>query len=491
MSEKTFETRVQYLKSMVLRYVAEAAFEDAVAETVLDIPKWIIPGTKPTMRCCVYKERAILAERVKLAMGGDKTNPNVIEVISIACDECAKGGYQVTDNCRGCIAHRCEAACPTKSISFCDSQRARIDNKKCIQCGKCAQVCPYGAIVNYRRPCENACKTGAIGMDEDGAATINYENCTSCGACVYQCPFGAIMDKSFMLDTIRFLKEAEADPEARLVAIVAPSVAAQYKNVRPAQVAAALLKLGFTDVVEAALGADMTAAHEAPELAEKGTLFSSCCPAFVALVEKKFPELADRISETPSPMVMAAMNVKMQLPAAKTVFIGPCTAKKAEVQLEKVRPFVDNAITFEEMDALFEAKKIDPAECGTEPYDDATFYGRNFAQSGGVTAAVTGALMEQPEHPDDRFGIQPVVCSGSEECIKALKKIAYGRPEGNFLEGMACVGGCVNGPVALRHPGNESFVLLSRHAEEVRGKSITATAAAGAKLKKAGKGGQD
>ena len=160
MSEKTFETRVQYLKSMVLRYVAEAAFEGTLAESILDIPKKIIPGTKPTMRCCVYKERAILAERVKLAMGGDKANPNVIEVISIACDECAKGGYQVTDNCRGCIAHRCEAACPTKSISFGDSQRARIDNKKCIQCGKCAQVCPYGAIINYRRPCENACKTG-------------------------------------------------------------------------------------------------------------------------------------------------------------------------------------------------------------------------------------------------------------------------------------------------------------------------------------------
>ncbi|MBO4363184.1 MAG: 4Fe-4S dicluster domain-containing protein [Clostridia bacterium] len=470
------------MKSMVLRYVAEAAFEGTLAESILDIPKKIIPGTKPTMRCCVYKERAILAERVKLAMGGDRANPNIIEVISIACDECVKGGYQVTDNCRGCIAHRCEAACPAKAISFNEKQHAQIDIGKCLQCGKCSQVCPYGAIVNYRRPCENACKTGAIGMDSDGAATINYENCTSCGACVYQCPFGAIMDKSFILDTVNLLKEAAADPEARLVAIVAPSVAVQYKNANPGQVAAALLKLGFTDVVEAALGADMTSANEAPELAGKGSLFSSCCPAFVSLVKKKFPNLAEFISETPSPMAMAAMNVKLQLPGAKTVFIGPCTAKKAEVLLERVRPFVDNAITFEEMDALFEARNISPAECVPELYDDATSYGRNFAQTGGVVSAVTKALREQNEGIDDYFDVRPVVCSGSEECMKALKKVAYGRPEGNFIEGMACAGGCVNGPASLRHPGNEAFVILSKHAEEVRGKRITDTANGGAKL---------
>ena len=82
-------------------------------DDLLEIPKTIVPGKQPTMRCCVYKERAILAERVKLAMGGDKDNPNVIEVIDIACDECPMGGYEVTDACRGCIAHRCEDACRT------------------------------------------------------------------------------------------------------------------------------------------------------------------------------------------------------------------------------------------------------------------------------------------------------------------------------------------------------------------------------------------
>ena len=88
-----FETRIQYLKYQVLKEVAKEAWEQNLVENVLDIPKKIIPGKTPTMRCCVYKERAILQERVKLAMGGDRTNPNIIEVIDIACDECPIGGY--------------------------------------------------------------------------------------------------------------------------------------------------------------------------------------------------------------------------------------------------------------------------------------------------------------------------------------------------------------------------------------------------------------
>lgn len=109
---KKFDTKVQYLKYKVLLNVARHAWAGDLLDSVHDIPKQIIPGKTPTMRCCVYKERAILAERVHIAMGGDKNNPNVIEVIDIACDDCPAGGIVVTDSCRGCLAHRCEETHP-------------------------------------------------------------------------------------------------------------------------------------------------------------------------------------------------------------------------------------------------------------------------------------------------------------------------------------------------------------------------------------------
>ena len=183
---RKFDTKVQYLKYKVLREVARQAWQDTLLENVLDIPKIIVPGKQPTMRCCVYKERAILAERVKLAMGGSADNPNVIEVIDIACDECPVGGYEVTNACRGCLAHRCEDVCRRGAISFDENHVAHIDKTKCVECGQCAKVCPYTAIVSRKRPCQNACKVKAISMNEEKAATIDNNKCISCGACVYQ-----------------------------------------------------------------------------------------------------------------------------------------------------------------------------------------------------------------------------------------------------------------------------------------------------------------
>ncbi|HCR73984.1 MAG TPA: ferredoxin, partial [Ruminococcus sp.] len=172
---RKFDTKVQYLKYKVLREVAKYAFEGNLLEKVTDIPKIIAPGPQATMRCCVYKERAILSERVKIAMGGNKENPNVIEVIDIACDECPVGGYEVTAACRGCIAHRCEEVCPRNAITFDRHQKAHIDKSKCVECGACAKVCPYSAIANNKRPCENACKVKAISMSESKAASINND----------------------------------------------------------------------------------------------------------------------------------------------------------------------------------------------------------------------------------------------------------------------------------------------------------------------------
>ena len=208
---RKFDTKIQYLKYKVLREVARYGFEDNLDAAYYEIPKLIVKE-KPTMRCCIYKERAIVEERIKLAMGGDKKNPNVIEVIEIACDECPVSGHVVTESCRGCLAHRCEDVCRRGAITFDEQQKAHIDKSKCVECGQCAKVCPYSAIINQKRPCEKACKIKAISMssEEHRAAHIDNEKCISCGACVYQCPFGAIVDKSFILDAVNLIKGSQS-----------------------------------------------------------------------------------------------------------------------------------------------------------------------------------------------------------------------------------------------------------------------------------------
>ena len=179
---RKFDTKVQHLKYKVLRKVARLAWNDTLLEKVLRHPKIIVPGNTPTMRCCVYKERAILSERVKLAMGGDINNRNVIEVIETACDECPMGD-EVTNTC-GCLATGVQDVCRFGAISFDHNHVAHIDKSKCKECGACSKVCPYTAIISRRRPCENACKIKAIKMNENKAASIDNDKCISCGACV-------------------------------------------------------------------------------------------------------------------------------------------------------------------------------------------------------------------------------------------------------------------------------------------------------------------
>ena len=466
---RKFDTKVQYLKYKVLREVARHAWNDTLLENVMDIPKAIVPGKEPTMRCCVYKERAILGERVKIAMGGDPTNPNVIQVIDIACDECPAAGYSVTDSCRGCLAHRCEDVCPRGAISFDHNHVAHIDKTKCIECGKCAEVCPYSAITNRKRPCQVACKVKAIDINVDGAAAINDEKCTSCGACVYRCPFGAISDKSYILNVIDLIKRSENNTKYKVYAVVAPSISSQFSYAKLGQVIKGLKELGFHTVVEAALGADLVAMSEARELTEKGFLTSSCCPAFVSYIKSEFPDLAQHISHNLSPMVEISKYIKKTDPGAKAIFIGPCTAKKAEAQLEKAKPYVDAVLTFEELQALFDSKAMDITTLEEDVLDNASYYGRIFARSGGLSDAVVQALKEQGL---EDFPLKAVACNGIEECRIALLKKRKGVLDANFIEGMACLGGCIGGAGCLTH-GAKNKAEVDKYGKESLEKTIS------------------
>lgn len=465
---RKFDTKVQHLKYKVLREVAREAWNDTLLESVLDIPTKIVPGTTPTMRCCVYKERAILAERVKLAMGGDKENPNVIEVIKIACDECPMGGYEVTNACRGCLAHRCEDVCRRNAISFDHQHVAHIDKSLCVGCGSCAKVCPYTAIISRKRPCENACKIKAISMSEDKSASINNEKCISCGACVYQCPFGAIMDKSFILNVIDLIKKSENNQKYKVYAVVAPSISSQFTYAKLGQVISGIKALGFHTVIEAALGADMVAEAESRELVEKGFLTSSCCPAFVSFIEKNFPTMVPHISHNLSPMATIAKYIKEHEEGAKIVFIGPCTAKKAEVQREAIKPYVDAAMTFEELQALFDSRDIDITTLGEDVLDNASYFGRIFARSGGLSDAVKEALKEQGL---EDFDLKPCACDGIEECRIALLKKNKNLLDANFIEGMACIGGCIGGAGCLTH-GEKNKDEVDKYGMEAYEKTI-------------------
>ncbi len=475
---RKFDTQVQYIKYRVLKEVAKNYWDNTLYENIFDIPKTIIPGSEPTMRCCVYKERAIISKRIKLAMGGNKKNPNIIEVIDIACEECPVGGYEVTNACCGCLAHRCESVCKFGAISFDYNHVAHIDKAQCKECGACSNVCPFGAIVLRVRPCQNACKVNAITVNEHKAVIIDDEKCITCGACLYQCPFGAIMDKSFILDVIDLIKNSENHTKYKLFAVVAPSISSQFKYAKLGQVIKGIKELGFYEVVEAAFGADMVALKEGEEVINNDFLTSSCCPAFVDYIRTNFPDLVKYISKTLSPMAMIGKYIKEHVPNSKVVFIGPCTAKKKEFKKEEVSPYIDSVLTFEELQSLFGSKNIDISTLEEEPINNASYFGRIFAKSGGLVTAIKESLLEQGLESN----IEAISCNGITECKQVLTNKQNRTLTAKFIEGMACVGGCVGGAGCLTH-GEFNKAKVEKHSKESSKNTITSAVESFKKLK--------
>ena len=454
MHNNMFDTDVQLLKNRVLSQVARHAFEGSLDPiSVMGISKEIIPDdAEPTMRCCIYKERAIVDERVKLAMGGAPEKKAIVQVLPIACDECPLDGMTVTGNCRGCIAHRCINACPKNAIVFGPDRKAHIDKSMCINCGRCKDACPYSAIVKRTRPCMNACKANALSTDpKTSKAVIDEEKCISCGQCVYQCPFGAIVDRSFITKVIEMLKDSENNTKYHVYAVVAPAIASQYDTIpgmNTEKAVSGIRELGFHAAIEAAWGGDMVAYMEAQELVEKGFLTSSCCPAFVNFIHRNYPTIVPDISSNPSPMVQMGKVLKQMDPGCKVVFIGPCIAKKDEYL--RNTEHLDAVLTFEELQALFDSRDIDISKLEGTPLDNASYFGRIFARSGGLCEAVAQALAEHGI-PEDQFKADPIICNGLAECNKALLMKKVGRLKNNFIEGMCCEGGCIGGPACINH----------------------------------------
>ena len=462
-------------RELMIRLVR--AFDDGtLAETIDRIPVRLRPKDSDSSRCCIYHDRAVLKYRL-MALLGIATEEEVDEAKTLkeylleriagdvikssnatedelhqahaplsvcgpACSGCPDSKVVSTENCRGCFARPCVYNCPKKAIEVIDCHSV-IDQTKCVKCGKCIAVCPYHAIVKTTVPCEEACPVKAIRKNEYGVAEIDFKRCIFCGKCFNACPFSAVMEHSQLLDVLLAMKRGD-----RLVAMIAPAAEKQFPGTIE-QLLAACAKVGFADVLEVALGAEMTTAHETAEFIErmernpKTFMTTSCCPAWVNLVGKHLPDLVGHVSLTPSPMVYAHEIAKERDPLARTVFIGPCVAKRSEAR----RKGVDFVLSFEELGAILAGRKVDSLACEPWPVPrPANPTARNYARSCGVTEAVLNeATAKMPG-----FTLNSQQISGIDRKTCAMVKMhATGKTGVNFLEVLACPGGCVNGPCSL------------------------------------------
>jgi len=470
-----FTNNVMIVRHELLAKLIKLWKENRLVDEIDRLPIQLTPRrTKVHGRCCIHKERAVwkykslpllgfdmtdetdeltpLSEYARRALSrSDGRRENLMCVIDEACSSCVSVNYEITNLCRGCVARNCYMNCPKDAIHFKSNGQAEIDHEACISCGKCHQSCPYHAIVYIPIPCEEVCPVKAITKDEYGVEHIDESKCIYCGKCINACPFGAIFEISEVFDILESLRNKE-----EIVAIIAPAIRAQFKS--PIEnVYGAIKSLGFKDVIEVAQGAMETTRHEADELLEKleeGQPFmtTSCCPSYIQLSEKHIPDMKKYISSTGSPMYYTAKIVKEKYPEAKIVFIGPCVAKRKEV---RTNPDVDYAMTFEEVASVLNGMNISIAE--SKPYSilfNAAREAHGFAQSGGVINAVKMYLKEE--------NINAVqVANLTKKNVALLRAYAKtGKAPAQFIEVMACEGGCVTGPCTFVDPSAAQKQLM-------------------------------
>ncbi|MCR5419679.1 MAG: 4Fe-4S dicluster domain-containing protein [Lachnospiraceae bacterium] len=476
-------TSVNDLRKRVYAEVAKLSYDykDGDLSRMEEIPYNVIPGEMAVYRDSVFIERAIVRERMRMAMGLSLRSaaeqapvtqgaqecvkpekyyqPPLINIIKFACHACPDNEVKVTDACQGCFAHACKEVCPKGAITI-KNGRSVIDKDKCIKCGKCIEACPYHAIIRLERPCVKACGMKAIHSDEYGRAQIDQEKCVSCGMCLANCPFGAIADKAQIFQVIQAIKS-----DVPVYAAIAPAATGQFgPSFTPGKMRPAFQALGFKDVVEVAIGADLCTLQEAKDFVENVPqnipfMGTSCCPAWSVMAKKLFPEQANCISMALTPMVLTGRLIKQKHPGCKVAFIGPCAAKKLEASRRSIRSDIDFVLTFEEVMGMFEARDVDFEKL---PEDDtmhgASGDGRGFAVSGGVAGAVVNCIKEM--YPDKEINV--VSAEGLEECRKMMMVAKAGKYNGYLLEGMACPGGCIAGAGTIQ-PIAKSAASVANH----------------------------
>ena len=461
-----YTNNVMIVRHRLLANLVSLWHRNELTERIDRLPLELSPrNSQPKGRCCIHKERAVWKYKCLPLLGYDmsdekdeldplshyaeealrrngKLKENLMCVIDEACSSCVQINYEISNLCRGCVARSCYHNCPKECISFKPNGQAQIDHQSCISCGMCHRNCPYHAIVYIPVPCEEACPVKAISKNEHGIEQIDEDKCIYCGKCLNACPFGAIFEISQVFDILEAIRRGE-----QVVAIVAPAILGQFKSSKE-QVFEALRKVGFTDVVEVAQGAMTTTETEGKELLhklEEGQPFmtTSCCPSYVELVRKHIPDMKPFVSDTGSPMYYTAQITRQKYPDAKIVFVGPCIAKRQEARRD---PNVDMLLTFEEVGSIFEGMEIELEKM--TPYEMAVHSKREahgFAKAGGVAGAVKAFLKS------DGDKVNVVQISDIDKKNLALLK-GYARAKkapGNFIEVMACEGGCITGPAAF------------------------------------------
>ena len=454
-----------HIKKEILVRIIKAFLSDNFERQTRLIPYDMRPkGMEVPYRCCVYKERAIIKDRTiaglgfpieeddetvsladyaKQALERTKISDKNLTVLQAACKGCATNRIYVTDLCQGCVARPCESSCKFGAISIVGN-RSIIDDTKCRKCQMCVNACPYKAIVKITVPCEDSCPVGAIKKDETGFASIDYDKCINCGKCTAACPFGAVHERSQIIDVLKAMKS-----DKKVIAMIAPSIIGQFPG-NIYQLKTAIINSGFDDVYEVAQGADITANTEAKEFIERmedgqNFMTTSCCAGYNQLIKKHMPEIKPFVSDTKTPMHYAAEIVKKENPDCVTVFVSPCVAKRAEGYDNQN---VDFVINYEELGALFVAKKIQIIDLEESKYSiESSKQGRNFGYSGGVAESVKKSLK-------DEDSVKPCIINGlNKDSIKQLKKYATsGVCEGcNLIEVMCCEGGCIGGNATLNN----------------------------------------
>lgn len=475
------QNTISNLKEDILINVIKAFDTENFEESARKIPYVMRPkNTEVALRCCIYKERAIIKDRAIAALGFSnedddetvslssyakaaterkKPDEKMLTVLQAACKGCVPNRVHVTDMCQGCVARPCTQSCPFGAIKLVEG-RSTIDATKCKNCMRCVNVCPYNAIAKIRVPCEDVCPVDAIKKDATGAASIDFDACISCGKCVGDCPFGAINEKSQIIDVLMKMKTGE-----QVVALVAPSIAGQFENAEMGQIKTALEKAGFLDVIEVAYGADITIKHEGEcfvDRMDQGDEFmtTSCCSAYNQLVEKHLPEIKKFVASSKTPVNYTAEFAKKERPYSVSVFISPCTSKRKEGQAD---PHIDYVLNFNEIRDLFVARGIDPSKCKSGDFrQKSSHQARNFPKTGGVAGAVTDYLHPQDIEPTPYF-----IDGINKNSIRELKKIATeGKCEqGNLIEVMGCKNGCLGGNATIM-PASKSQPVMEAYAEQ-------------------------